>query len=803
MRQMKRIKAFTLLSIFGMTLAISPFLIDLKEDNKIAAPGLVAYAASYDRNITSEPNYNSQNSYSFSCMNFKLAPTSYRGESVKLAIIDSGLNYNHEDFTNNGVSVINGYSKYYGYDYDNSRWTIYQYSSGHQSKLDDSLGHGTNVAACAASLINGVGGAGIAPNVDLYIYKVTNAKNGYEFGATQLALEDCISKGVKVINMSFQSYEHEVTYNGYTMGASTNCSTILTYYLNRCYNNDIVLVAAAGNYNTSEPSYPASNNHVISVGSLAESSTTSKADYSNTYGIDLVAPGTVYVADKGASNSYKKTQGTSFSSPLVAGAIALYRQKYPSATVSEVEEALYSSCDSIPGNPSWAGHGRLNVDRFLGLESYSDGVTDITLDNVSGDSISLEVGDTFDLEWTVNGTGTYSTEVDYELYMDDGTISFENGRITALKEGSEILTLTSVENPNVSIELMIEVTAPVVQKKLTSISLNGQTTLYEVNKAFSFTGNCIAHYDDGSQNNVLPTSISSPNMSTRGVKTITVTYTENGVSKSVTYEIVVNSYRTVMEGESTESVIGTVNYSTNKQVLSSGVTVETGGYTTIENNSIRLGSGSNTGYVTVKYSSTSINKVVVKAKSYGSDTGVSLKIGGTSKTITSSYSNYEVSFANPVSSVKIETTANKKRANIELVTLYSGSTSVDIGRGEDCVGIETFITRYLHMDYTQNLGYCKDNEHHYYATAKEAFNLLNNHQRVILSTNSAYSSEWARLNAWARANGESINNSNLLASNKNTFDIEENLSMFYLIGAILIISSGVVLTYFIKNKKRI
>ena len=152
--------------------------------------------------------------------------------------------------------------------------------------------------------------------------------------------------------------------------------------------------------------------------------------------------------------------------------------------------------------------------------------------------------------------------------------------------------------------------------------------------------------------------------------------------------------------------------------------------------------------------------------------------------------------------MKIETTTNKKRANIELVTLYSGSNATDIGRGEDCVGIETFITRYLHMDYTQNLGYCKDNEHHYYATAKEAFNLLNNHQRVILSTNSAYSLEWARLNAWARANGESLNNSNLLASSRNTFDIEENSSMFYLIGAIFIISSGVVLTYFIRNKKR-
>lgn len=435
---------------------ISEQAVVVNEESKIAKPGMIAYPA-YTSQISSEPNYSSQNNYTFSCLSFSNTHTKYRGESVKLAIIDSGLNYTHEDFMSGGVSSINGNSKYYGYDYDNSQWVYYQYSSGWQTKLDDSLGHGTNVAACAAALINGAGGAGIAPNVDLYIYKVTNANNGYEFGAIQLALNDCISRGVKVINMSFQCYEHAVTYNNSTMSASSGCSTILSSYINSCYNNDIVLVAAAGNYNTSEPSYPASNNHVISVGSLAESSTTTKAAYSNTYGIDLVAPGTVYVADKGSSNAYKKTNGTSFSSPLVAGAIALYRQKYPSATASDVEQALYDSCDAISGNPSWAGHGRLNIDRFLN-ETGSDYPTEIVLNNVINDEITLEVDDTFDLDWTVNGVGTYSTKVEFSLYNDNGVVSVDqNGRITALKAGEEIVTITSSVDNNISADIFVTV----------------------------------------------------------------------------------------------------------------------------------------------------------------------------------------------------------------------------------------------------------------------------------------------------------------------------------------------------------
>ena len=70
------------------------------------------------------------------------------------------------------------------------------------------------------------------------------------------------------------------------------------------------------------------------------------------------------------------------------------------------------------------------------------------------------------------------------------------------------------------------------------------------------------------------------------------------------------------------------------------------------------------------------------------------------------------------------------------------------------------------MDYTENLGYCKDNEHHYYSTAKTAFNALNTHQRSLFTSNSAYSTEWARLSTWASKNGESLNGSNKLETAK-------------------------------------
>ena len=1264
--------------------------------------GPIFYPADYSTDIADEPSYSSQNTYTFSSMNYNNASKYYRGDSVKVAVIDSGLNYTHEDFADsNGNQIIQGNSR--TIDNTSGSWLYYQFSSGYQSKIVDSLGHGTNVASVIASQINELGCAGIAPNVELYVYKVTNASNGYEWTAINSALSYCVSEGIDVINMSFQAYEHAVTYNGSTMPASTGCSSVMTSYINSCYNAGITLVAAAGNYNTSEPSYPASNNHVISVGSLAESSTTTKAGYSNTYGIDLVAPGTVYVADKGTNSSYKKTQGTSFSAPIVTAAIALYKQQNPSATPAQIESALYASCDSISGNPSWAGNGRLNIDKFLGVD-VQDAPVEIVINNpeVVNEELELEVGDYLDLDWDVNGVGTFDNSVNfYTLSGEDNVISVNSsGRITATGVGSDYLviesnvdsnvyasiyvtvtssggssptvssvsvspsslsldlngtktgtlsatvngtnnpsqavtwsssntsiatvsstgvvtakatgnatitatsqadgtksgtctvtvtdstvhvtgvtlnknstsitaggseTLTATVSPNnatnksvtwsssntgiatvsngtvtgvaggtatitvtttdgshtatctvtvtaaqtqtltitrssfatsggyawydwtqsttdstsisgkgelytttatsmqfnkskgnkvaavynstaipgsitkieatsqqttirswtayvtstacsgsgttltfgsnkttvgtvspavgtstsfgtssagysyfcvqendssasylseikityvpKSISSIAVKTAPtkttyeagecfdptglvitatysdsstsdisyasnpsaftfdpststalttsnesvsityagktcsqaitvnaakvlssisvsgyttsfvegdtfsfggtvtahyndsstanvtasstftgynmttvgnqtvtvsyegktttyainVGQGTLSSISLSGQTTTYQKNNAFSFDGTCTATFANGYQKVVTPTSVTSPDMSTAGTKTITVSYTYNGNMRTASYDITVNGNRVVIEETTTTdySVIGTITYPSNTQTISvNTLSISTSGYTAVESNAIRLGSGSNTGTVTVTSTTSNITKVVVSAKTYGSDTGVTLTVGGASNTITSSYADYVKEYATATNSVAIATTTNKKRAYIQTITVYETKTTTietDISQSEDCLGLETFISTYMHMEYVENLGYCKDSEHHYYSSAKTAFNALNPHQRTLFTTNSAYLTEWTRLSTWASKNGESLNGSNQLAQapiQKVSDIIKSNTS-----GTIIIVVSSLITIsatggyFFIRKRK--
>ena len=285
-------KKFVLLPITILALGLTclgsikhkdPILVD----GEYAPEGMVAYAASYADDPKNEPQYSTQNTKTFKYLNLGKTHDFYRGDSVKVGIIDSGINYDHEDFMVNSSTKVKGDSKYYAY--QTSSWVYYKASQHGYSYIDDTLGHGTNVAATVAAAVNSIGGTGLAPNVELYVYKVTNSNNGYEFGAIQNALTDAKTLGIDVINMSFQSYEHAVSYNGSSMDATSGCSSILTSWLNTAYNAGITLVGAAGNYNTSEPSYPGSNNYVINVGSLNQIGT-DKAGFSN-YGstIDLVA----------------------------------------------------------------------------------------------------------------------------------------------------------------------------------------------------------------------------------------------------------------------------------------------------------------------------------------------------------------------------------------------------------------------------------------------------------------------------------------------------------------------------------
>lgn len=413
---------------------------------------------------------------------------------------------------------------------------------------------------------------------------------------------------------------------------------------------------------------------------------------------------------------------------------------------------------------------------------------ELTSISISGYTTSFVEGDTFSFGGTVTANYADTTSEDVT-----SSATFTGYNMTTV--GNQTVT---VNYSGKSTTYSITVSAGT----LSSIAVTGMTTIYQKNFSFSFDGTCTATFANGYQKVVTPTSVTSPDMSTAGNKTITVSYTYNGNTRTTTYQITVNSTRTVIE--EVESVLGTITYTSGSEEISVN-TLSTGnksGYSQIDtaNHAYRLGSGNNPGSVSVISTTANITRIVVNARAYGSDSGVSLSIAGTANTLTSNYTNYTKEFDSPVSSVAFATAVKNKRALISSFTVYT-KTLQDIGQTEDCVGLETFINTYMHMDYTENLGYCKDDEHHYYETAKNAFNNLNEHQRSLFTGNSAYLAEWTRLSTWASKNKDSLNNNNQLVISNNSNSLNSDSSLIIII-AISAISTCTLLGLLIIKKRK-
>lgn len=247
--------------------------------------------------------------------------------SVKIAVLDSGLNYTHEDL-------------------DRSRIVLRRnFVSDNDDPTDSLSGHGSNVTGIiAATANNSKGISGVTWNSSLYIYKVIGLTGNLD--DVLAAMDMAIADGVNVMNMSI----------GFS--APCNQAPSLQDAINRAYNAKITIVAAAGNdskdaSNTS----PASCNNIISVASTNfENTRSSFSNYGST--IEIAAPGgdgddntdiNNFIAGvHGASNTqYSLFAGTSQAAPHVSAAAALLLSKNPNLTPDQIKNILVSSGDAI------------------------------------------------------------------------------------------------------------------------------------------------------------------------------------------------------------------------------------------------------------------------------------------------------------------------------------------------------------------------------------------------------------------------------------------------------------------------
>ena len=287
--------------------------------------------------------------------------TTTGSDKVVVAVLDSGVDYTHEDLAPNIWVRPASLAPYH----DNELGTIEDVNGfnaiDNESDPMDDNGHGTHCAGIiGAEGSNDIGISGVNWKVKIMPLKFMNA-GGY--GTTKDAIEainyviDRKKAGVNVRIIS-------------ASWGSTQRSRALEDVIRKAYDNDILFVAAAGNASTNNdrsPHYPSSYNvpNVISVAALDRHD--QLASFSN-YGLKSVAiaaPG-VDILSTWLGNEYEEKSGTSMATPVVSGVAALIVAEHPRISVDELREKVLASVDPLPAlKAKIATGGRVNAAKAL------------------------------------------------------------------------------------------------------------------------------------------------------------------------------------------------------------------------------------------------------------------------------------------------------------------------------------------------------------------------------------------------------------------------------------------------------
>ncbi len=257
-----------------------------------------------------------------------------RGQGVTVAVLDSGINFNSDDFKN--VNVLSGISCF-----------------NDSPDVKDMEGHGTVTSGLiAAGIDNGRLGSGIADGVTLMPVKVAKASVLSESVFIK-GMKYALDNGADVVNMSL---------GGGNAG-------MMEAGIQALIDRGVIVVAASGNSGEAKPEYPASFEGVIAVGGVTADLV--RSSYSSYYpGICCVAPSADLYAPDFKVNyklASKGRGGTSYSAPIVSAAAALAKSVDPSLTPEGFRLLMEESCTDLgpEGYDVEYGYGLLNIEEML------------------------------------------------------------------------------------------------------------------------------------------------------------------------------------------------------------------------------------------------------------------------------------------------------------------------------------------------------------------------------------------------------------------------------------------------------
>ncbi|MGV3774292.1 MAG: S8 family serine peptidase [Verrucomicrobiales bacterium] len=288
--------------------------------------------------------------------------TLHDASDVVVAVIDSGIRYTHEDLAEN-MWVNPGELPGNGIDDDDNGFVddIHGINAVDDSgDPRDELGHGTHVAGIIGAVgNNGKGTTGVAWKVKLMACKFLDSKGDGDASDAVQAIDYARKHGARIMNASWGGADY---------------SEAIETAIRDARNEGIIFVTASGNSATDNdlvPMYPANfdldNIVVVCATSRKDEFDSSYSSYGKVT-VDLAAPGSaIYSTWFNSDRGYTYSTGTSMAAPLVAGAFALLKARFPDENEFELIQRIHASVDQLPAlEDKCLTGGRLNLEKALG-----------------------------------------------------------------------------------------------------------------------------------------------------------------------------------------------------------------------------------------------------------------------------------------------------------------------------------------------------------------------------------------------------------------------------------------------------
>jgi subtilisin family serine protease len=290
----------------------------------------------------------------------------YSGEGVKVAVLDSGVNFNHFDLRDNFDLSANEL----GYDFVSDDFFP-----------EDVYGHGTHVAGILAAASNGFGVVGVAPNAQIIALRVLDDNGG---GTASRIIEAL--QWIQNYNAAHPDSPIRITNNSYGTGSN---SSQLEAAFDVLASSGVLHIGSAGNDgsaagNGNNVSYPARYASVVAVAALDKNNL--RASFSSTGAdVEIAAPGVAVLSTwKDGTNiagplpfsfaSYAgeyfiEANGTSMASPHVAGVAALLMASNPSYAAEAVRSKMNATALDLGavGKDNLYGYGLVDASSALGI----------------------------------------------------------------------------------------------------------------------------------------------------------------------------------------------------------------------------------------------------------------------------------------------------------------------------------------------------------------------------------------------------------------------------------------------------